>query len=126
MVGLVRTVWFDMPPLDYDNGGDALGGMWRQFRRSPYRLQVIGLGDAALDRQQPPWFVETDFQLADELRAQRPPAVQLRAALDRGYVLDEVFQRRWGWRLLGPCGPPPHDWSYPFTTVRLWRLNRPR
>ena len=29
-----------------------------------------------------------------------------------------------GWWLLGPCGPQPHDWSYPFTTVRVWALRR--
>jgi hypothetical protein len=120
-VGLIRTVWFDMPPLDFDNGGDALGGTWREFHRTPYRLEVIGLDAARLRETRPPWFVETDFQIADNFRARDPQAVELWRGLLRTYRLEGQFRRRGGWWLLGPCGPPPHDWSYPFTTVRLWK-----
>lgn len=124
-IGLCRTIWFDMPPLDYNNGGDALGGMalWRPLHRSPYRLQVIGGFDPdALLRERPPWFVETDYQLADWLRAGDAKAIAFREVLAEEYAPVGTFKREWGWRLLGPCGPVPHDWSYPFTTVRLWAL----
>lgn len=124
-VGLVRTVWFDMPPLDYNNGGDALGSMqaWRSHRRSRYRLRVIpGFDAAALRAERPEWFVETDFQFADWLRARDGSALAFRQALEQEYRLVGTFEREQGWWLFGPCGPAPHDWSYPFAAVRVWAL----
>jgi 4-amino-4-deoxy-L-arabinose transferase-like glycosyltransferase len=125
-IGLCRTVWFDMPPLDYNNGGDALGDLWAEFRRTDYVLRVIPDFDAAaLRRERPPVFVETDFQVADWLRAADPKAIGFGQALEEDYELAATFEREWGWWLLGPCGPVPHDWSYPFTTIRVWELKQP-
>ncbi len=126
-IGLVRTVWFDMPPLDLNNGGDALGGMspWDQFRDSQHELIVInGFDVDALLRERPEWFVETDFQVADWLRAKDAGALAFQQALERHYSLVSTYERASGWWLLGPCGPQPHDWSYPFTTVRVWALRQ--
>ncbi len=124
-IGLCRTVWFDMPPLDYNNGGDALGGMspWDQFRDPRHDLAVIsGFDVAALLRERPQWLVETDFQFADWLRAGDAKAIAFRQTLEEEYELVRTFERGWGWWLLGSCGPVPHDWSYPFTSIRLWAL----
>jgi hypothetical protein len=122
-VGIGRTVWFDMPPLDFDNGGDALGRQFAQFRRPVRVLSVIpGFNALRLRAERPPWFVETDFETAEWLRAGNAAATGFRQALEQDYRLDATFRRRWGWRVLGACGPLPHDWSYPFTTVRIWRL----
>jgi len=126
-VGLVRTVWFDMPPLDFNNGGDALGGMspWNQFRDSQHDLVVIsGFDVEALLRERPEWFVETDFQVGDWLRAQDAGALAFQQALESYYFCANTYQRASGWQLLGRCGPQPHDWSYPFTAVRVWALRQ--
>jgi len=126
-LGVIRTIWFDMPPLDFNNGGDALGGRFTDLRRSVRPLTVIPDFDAPrLRAERPEWFVETDFQLADWLRAGNPAAEEFRRALDEHYVLQATYQRRLGWFPTAAWGPVPHDFSYPFTTIRLWRLKAPK
>ncbi|HJN17517.1 MAG TPA: glycosyltransferase family 39 protein [Armatimonadota bacterium] len=127
-IGVGRTVWFDMPPLDYNNGADTLGNLahWASFRRSAWDLETIAFMDAAdLAAKRPKWFVESDFQFADWLRAEDEKAVAFREALEENYSLASTHERKMGWHVLGPCGPLPHDWSYPFTTIRVWRANSP-
>jgi len=127
-IGVGRTVWFDMPPLDYNNGADGLGNLaaWASFRRSPWDLETIAFMDAAdLAAKRPKWFVESDFQIADWLRAEDEKAVPFREALESNYSIAGTYERKMGWHVFGPCGPLPHDWSYPFTTIRVWRARSP-
>jgi hypothetical protein len=123
-VGIVRSVWFDLPPVDYDNGG-VLGDNppWAQFHRSPYQLVETGMDAATLEAERPQWFVESDFQLADLLRANDHRAVGFQQALERRYEVQRSFSRgRSGLLLWGSCGPEPHEWRYLFLGIRLWRL----
>ncbi|MGQ9731916.1 MAG: ArnT family glycosyltransferase [Candidatus Zipacnadales bacterium] len=129
IIGSGRTIWFDMPPLDYNNGGDALGGMepWRSFRR-PIRTLVVGdLRDAKwLRNERPDWFIETDLQTQDWLRAHDRRALAFRRTLEELYTPAATFQRNCGWWLWGLTVPQPHDFSYPFTTIRIWRAKHPK
>lgn len=122
-VTVLRTVWFDMPPLDFNNGGDALGRMFASFRRPLRPLRLLpGFDSSRLRREQPEWIVETDFQTAEWLAARNPAAVAFRNQLEADYLC-QSFRRSWGWWLWGGSDlPQPHDFSYPFTTVRIWRL----
>jgi len=123
-VGIVRGVWFDMPPVDYDNGG-VLGDNppWAQFHRSPYQLVKTGLDVATLEAERPQWFVESDFQLADLLRANDRRAVEFQQALEQRYQVQRSFSRDCSGLLLwGACGREPHEWRYLFLSLRLWRL----
>ena len=123
-VGVGRTVWFDMPPLDVSNGGDALGrSVGRSFHDSPWEL--TGIFDAGqLSVKRPRWFVSSDFQTLEWLEAQDERALEFHATLEELYTPTH-FSRPWGWLTLGPCGPLPHDWSYPFATVTVWELRQP-
>jgi 4-amino-4-deoxy-L-arabinose transferase-like glycosyltransferase len=124
-IGVARTIWFDMPPLDFVNGGDALGRMFAELRRPVRPLAVIPNFDAqALREERPPWFVESDFQTADWLRSGDRKAAAFRQALEAQYTLERAYSRT-GWIATSRWGPVPHDFSYPFTTVRVWHLKGP-
>jgi len=122
-VGVLRTVWFDMPPLDFNNGGDALGNGYASFRRPVRPLVAIPNFDTeTLRAKSPEWVVETDFQTAEWLRAGNPTASAFHSVLEDDYSLEAVCRRRLGWVIFDPYGPLPHDFSYPFTTIRVWHL----
>jgi 4-amino-4-deoxy-L-arabinose transferase-like glycosyltransferase len=122
-VGVARTIWFDMPPLDHVNGGDVLGRRFATLSRPVRPLRVVPNFDAAqLRRERLPWFVETDFQTAEWLRAGNPAAREFRRALQAHYTLHGTHARRVAWPPTARWGPVPHDFSYPFTRVRIWRL----
>jgi len=123
-IGVGRTVWFDMPPLDVSNGGDALGrSVGRSFHDSPWEL--TGIFDAEqLDVKRPRWFVTSDFQTLEWFQARDERALEFHTTLE-GLYTPQHFRRPWHWLTLGPCGPLPHDWSYPFSTVTVWELKQP-
>jgi len=121
-VGTVDVPWFKVPPLDFYNGGAALGAMLgSQAYRSDYRLVTTGLDAARLaGPAAPQWFVESDFDLADGFRARDTTTEVFQAALQSRYAL-RVTVSGGGWTERGALlGPAPHDWLYPFATVRLW------
>jgi hypothetical protein len=122
-IGILRTVWFDMPPLDFNNGGDALGRLYAQFHRPVRPLVVIpNFSARGLRIARPQWLVETDFQLADWLRVANPAVTDLERTITELYVCDDTFERGVSaWHDFGPL-TMPHDFSYPFTTIRVWRL----
>ena len=127
LIVLGRAVWFDMPPLDFNNGGEVLGRhpVWGAFRESRWQLQpVSGFRMGPLETLDPRWYVTSSFQLDEFLRAGNHRATEFHELLQADFTPTR-FPRRWGWLTLGPCGPLPHDWSYPFSTVTVWELRRP-
>ncbi len=118
-IGIISEPWFGLPPLDYCNGGTVIrhNPLWRGFQRPIQPLVVTRLDPENLKRENPDWFVLSEFDVRDSLRAEHGLAPQFIAALDSRYKL--VAQRG---------GPPPgfalwplaSDWNYPWPLIRLY------
>ncbi|MEI6502666.1 MAG: glycosyltransferase family 39 protein, partial [Armatimonadota bacterium] len=120
-VGLIWEPWFNAPPVDRVNGGQALrrNPLWSQFRAPVRPLVITGLDAQTLKTQKPFAFVLGDFEIASALRVGDPAATQFRAAVRDDYLPCAVAERKaplaglWGWN-------PPQDWLYPFPTETVY------
>jgi 4-amino-4-deoxy-L-arabinose transferase-like glycosyltransferase len=124
-VGVLGAVWFDMPPLDYNNGGEALGDMypWVPSHRSAYKLVRTGTSAETLDRERPEWLIASDFPLEDLVRAGDHAATAYVGTLSRYYGRARDFpETPRGPLLWGACGDAPHEWRYVFRRIHIWQL----
>jgi len=127
-VGLVWEPWFNAPPLDRVNGGQALrrNPLWSQFQAPVRPLVITGLDPQVLKTQKPFAFALGDFEIRDSLRTGNAQATQFRAALQEGYLPSAIAHRKAP--LTGLLNwYPPQDWLYPFPTetVYLRRVSVP-
>lgn len=123
-VGLVWEPWFNAPPVDRCNGGQALRSnpFWGQFKSPVRPLLVTGLDPAALKREQPFVLALSNFETRDALRVRDANAEAFMAFLRTEYLPAVVSERRAP--LAGMLGwEPPQDWLYAFPqeTVYLRR-----
>lgn len=123
-VGLAWEPWFNVPPVDRCNGGQALRAnpFWGQFKAPVRPLIVTGIAPAALQREQPFVFALSNFEIRDALRLGDPNAEAFMAYLRANYLPAVVSERRAP--LVGFLGwQPPQDWLYafPHETVYLHR-----
>jgi hypothetical protein len=137
-VGLTTVPWFYSPPVSIYNGGPQSEKAFRLYAgQSQFRLTVLGTDAAQLRASQelPKYFVISDFEYGDALRllssGSVPPSAveQVEAfadfwrALHAKYKLVAVFSKN---PSLGPLvlpkrALPPHDWMYPYPTIRIYQ-----
>ena len=121
-VGLVEAPWFADPPVDYCNGGTALGSvpLWRPYARTVRPVVVTGVRSVVSGGAPVPFFVTTDFGLGARVFGGDPEATafalslasQYRAAPQGGVPLTLV-----PW----PLGP---DWRYPWPRLEIWQFKQ--
>jgi hypothetical protein len=120
-VGMVWEPWFQSPPLDFCNGGQALrrNPLWRRFQDPVRPLAFLGLDVRSLEREHPLAVVYSNFEVRDWERIGDPGAEAFLAALRQHYALAAVQTRPaplsglLGWR-------PPQDWLYPFPVIQVY------
>lgn len=121
-VGLIWEPWFHSAPVDYCNGGQALrrNPLWRQWA-SPLRpLVVVGYDAAKLQAARPRWFLVSEVEQRDYLRAGQ--AAEFWQALGAEYAPVDGWNE-WPWATLVPRFlNPPQDWLYP--AMPIWLLER--
>jgi 4-amino-4-deoxy-L-arabinose transferase-like glycosyltransferase len=137
-VGLTTVPWFYSPPVSIYNGGpQSEKAFWRYVGQSQFQLMVLDTDAAKLRSPQdlPKYFVISDFEYGDALRllsaGSVPPAAveQVEAFADfwrtlhSRYKLAAVFSKN---PSLGPLvlpkrALPPHDWMYPYPTIRIYQ-----
>ncbi len=124
-VGLLQTPWFQTPPLTEFNGGtktipqfEAEQAQWK------YNFVITGWNTSVLKEKRPQFFVMSEFEWCEEKRLQRKELTEFVQALEaEGYTLEKTFQNYphlGGWRVVPSA--VPHDWLYPFPSVRIYRL----
>ncbi len=120
-VGMPWQPWFQGPPVDYCNGGEALrrNPLWAGFSRELRQLVVTGYDAGALGDGGPDWFSLGEVEDRDFRRAgQATPFWQ---ALEAHY---EVVAE-WHQGSLAGLAPralnPPQDWLYPVMPLKLMR-----
>jgi hypothetical protein len=123
IVALVWEPWFQSPPLDYCNGGQALRHhpLWGAFSRPLRPLAVIGYDPARLRAVNWRWFVVSEVEIRGYMRVGSRPVRELMAEASR------ASHQRWHWNSgwPGPLVPlalsPPDDWLYPCMPIYLYR-----
>jgi len=118
-IGLVRDPWFDVPPVDYCNGGTVLcrNPLWRVYRRPVRELVVADLDREVLAAKVPHTFVLSEFNSRAGLRAGDSATISFVSALLSGYQR----QARYGglplsfvpWEL-------GSDWLYPWPEIQIF------
>ncbi|MCS6860933.1 MAG: glycosyltransferase family 39 protein [Abditibacteriales bacterium] len=124
-VGLLQIPWFQTPPLTEFNGGTKTKAQFEAERaRWQYKFVITGWDTSILKEKRPQFFVMSEFEWCEEKRLQRKEwTAFLRALKAEGYILVKTFAnppRLWGWRVVPSY--VPHDWLYPFPSVRIYRL----
>jgi hypothetical protein len=125
-VGLAWEPWFNAPPLDRVNGGQALRNnpLWSQFKAPVRPLVFTGIDPQALAAQKPFGFVLSNFEIRDALRVGDQRAIDFRSLLRDKYIPADVLQRPAP--LSGILGwVPPQDWLYPFPTETVYVTRLP-
>lgn len=120
-VGLVWEPWFNAPPVDRVNCGQALrtSPLWAQFKAPVRRLVITGANAATLDQECPFAFILSNFEMRDALRVNDAGATAFMDTLRQSYVPAVVAERQaplsglWNWQ-------PPQDWLYPFPTETVY------
>ncbi len=120
-VGVIWEPWFQGPPLDYCNGGQALrrNPFWRQFSRPVRPLVVVGYDVRVLYRERPDWFALSEVEERDFRRVGASP--ELWQALDAAYEPVGAWGKRPSEGLVPPSLNPPQDWLYPTMPIAVLR-----
>lgn len=123
-IGLIQQPWFDIPPLDYCNGGRVIRSLplWRGYHRPRRELVITGWDAAALKNSSPHTFVLSEFTFRDGLRGDDPQVVGFMAA-----VLGDYRQQA---RVGGlPLAAMPWDvgldWLYPWPVIQVYVHHQP-
>ncbi len=118
-IGLVRDPWFDVPPVDYCNGGTVLrqNPLWRLYHRPVRDLVITGLDQELLSAQAPHTFVLSGFSSRAGLMAGDAATISFVSALLSDY------QRRAYYGGL-PLSFVPwelgSDWLYPWPEIQIF------
>jgi hypothetical protein len=98
-VGMISEPWFDMPPLDYCNGGEALrkNPIWSRFRRPLREIVVTGM-DAQRVRDLHPWaFVLSDVGFFYRRDAGDAGVEEVWRAITSEQPLEDLHRERRSW-----------------------------
>ena len=118
-VGLIQEPWFDIPPVDYCNGGRVIRNhkVWRSYHRPRRPLVVTGLSDAALRDSSPHTFVLSEFAVRDGLRGGDAQVSAFTGQLLRDY---EQRGQVGGLPLTGVPWAVGLDWLYPWPEIQVY------
>ena len=116
-VGLIRDPWFDVPALDYCNGGRVLRRNFSMYQRPLRELVITGFDPQVLTAERPHTFVLSEFNSRAGLLAGDERVVNFAGALLGSYRR----QDRYGGR---PLGHVPwelaSDWLYPWPEIQIY------
>ena len=121
-IALVWEPWFNVAPVDYCNGGQALrrGPLFSRFVRPVRPLEIIGLDVDRLRESRPYAVLVSDFELDPRYDRVSPPHRQLRRYLQSGGDYRPAAHEPVAFanpRVLGPPGP---DNRYPRPWLELY------
>ena len=116
-MGVVWEPWFNIPPVDYVNGGEVLRGhpVFAPLKRSPWEITTLGFDVRKMGIVRPEALVFGTFEMRDPMRIRDRGAERFMQAVQDEYVILQAFNR-------APGGPEwtnraIHDWLYPFPDV---------
>jgi len=118
-IGLIQQPWFDIPPVDYCNGGKVIRSLplWREYHRSRRELVITGWDAAALNNSNLHTVVLSEFTFRDGVRAGDPQIVGFMTQLLANY------ERR-GCTVGLPLWAVPWDvgldWLYPWPEIQVY------
>ena len=116
-IGLVREPWFDVPPVDYCNGGTILRRNFRAYQRPLRELVITGFDPGILARERPSTFILSGFNSRAGLLAGDARVVGFVLAL-----LQDYERRDWYGGL--PLDYVPwelgSDWLYPWPEIQIF------
>ncbi len=118
-VGLVQEPWFDIPPVDYCNGGQVIRSLplWQQYRRPLRNIVVTGFDVRRLRETSPHTFVLSGFTYRDGLRGGDPMTVQFITQLLQQY---QRIVRLGGLPLVAVPWEVASDWLYPWPEIDIY------
>jgi len=121
-IGLVREPWFDVPPVDYCNGGRILRQNFRMYQRAVRPLVITDLDQVRLEAERPHTFILSGFNTRARLRAGDEEAVRFILALLGSY-------KRSHWHGGLPLQYVPwelgSDWLYPWPEIQIFLRKGP-
>lgn len=123
-VGMIGIPWFSSPPLTVWNGGERTRG--RFASGTTLRLVPCENWDPApLRSVRPEWFVVSEFDTREVTRLGNEDALRFLDELDAGWEVAAEFRAmpESARRLFGSFAP--HDWLYPYATVRVYQRRDP-
>ena len=119
MIGVVQEPWFDIPPVDYCNGGKVIRSLplWHAYHRPVREIVVTGLNAAVLKNISPHTFVLSEFTVRDGLWGGDPQIVGFMGQL----LLDYQRQARGGGLpLTAVPWEVSSDWLYPWPEIQIY------
>ncbi len=118
-IGLVWDPWFDVPPVDYCNGGAVLrrNPLWRSYRRPVRDLVITDLDQELLSAEAPHTFVLSEFNSRAGLLAGDARTTGFVLALLASY---ETQGRYGGLPLSFVPWELGSDWLYPWPQVQIF------
>jgi len=122
-IGVVREPWFDVPPVDYCNGGAVLrrNPLWRLYRRPVRELMITDLNQELLAAPAPHTFVLSEFNSRAGLRAGDARTTGFVLALLTSY---ERQGRYGGLPLSFVPWELGSDWLYPWPQIQIFVRKR--
>ena len=117
-MGLVEEPWFYSPPIAKYNGGPAYKALFWKNPPNTYELFITGRDAKKLAEVYPDYFITTDFELDDALRAQDPATIAFVAELNKLYEKVATFTRDYG--PIERVGRAPHDMRYIAPRIDVW------
>ncbi len=118
-IGLVREPWFDVPPVDYCNGGAVLrrNPLWRLYRRPVRELVITDLDQGLLAAQAPHTFVLSEFNSRAGLMSGDVKTTGFVLALLRSYERRACYG---GMPLSLVPWELGSDWLYPWPEIQIF------
>ncbi|HET6381758.1 MAG TPA: glycosyltransferase family 39 protein [Armatimonadota bacterium] len=134
-IGMVRSPWFDSPPLIFYNTNMPAADVESREGEWPYQIEITGWDPAKLQQDRPEYFVLTEWQVRYRLRLHRleprgtsTDAKAGREAADFMRALGARYQRVATFRSPPAIGPlvfrrgfVPEDWLYPDPEIWIYR-----
>ncbi len=117
-VGLVEEPWFYSPPIARYNAGPLTRKLFWEHPPNTYELYITGRDAKKLAEVYPNYFITTDFELDDGVRAQDPATVAFVAELNKLYEKVATFTRDYG--PIERVGRVPHDMRYIAPRIDIW------
>jgi len=123
-IGLIQEPWFDIPPVDYCNGGRIIRSLplWRSYHRPRRELVVTGFDATTLRDSRPHSFVLSEFTFRDGLRGGDPQIVGFVTQLLRDY---QQQARVGGLPLTAVPWEVGLDWLYPWPEIHIYVHQQP-
>jgi len=118
-IGLVQEPWFDIPPVDYCNGGKVIRSLplWHAYHRPVREIVVTGLDAAVLKNISPHTFVLSGFTIRDGLWGGDPSIVGFMGQLLLDYQQQALAG---GLPLTAVPWEVSSDWLYPWPEIQVY------